>query len=133
MSGSACGFSVRDSVFSYSLSPDLTLEDVPLAAVVEESPRRNAAVESVPYICLAGVCLATRDDSSWEVAFTTGLPGNRHTTTTLTVNEPLRAGTVRIIKAKMKPQGGLDPEDESEVGATVALDWKDGGDQDVEI
>lgn len=136
MLGSACAFSVRDSVFSYARKPELRMENIPVSTAA--SPARGAKAFTPSHICLGTVGLATEgatedDDKEWIINFTTTLTNNRHTTTTLSINKPLLAGTLRIIKVKMQPQGGLNPADGQEVGATVALDWKDGGEHDVEL
>lgn len=134
MEGSACGFSVRDSVFLYTASPRILLENVPVETDGAAPLRRVAGQEASPYLCMGAVGLATKDDAPWSLTVTTTLLGDRHTTTTLTVDEPLKAGTLRIIRLNMGKQGGLDPEEgEDEVGASVALDWEEGGEHEVEM
>ena len=132
MIGSACGFSVCDSTFFYNVSPRLLFDNVPID-VASAPVRRAMAEEASHYACLSTVGLATKDDSRWTVDVTTTLTGDRHTTTTLTINEPLKAGTLRIVRLKMDGKGGMDPEKDNEVGATVTLDWKEGGGHEVEI
>ena len=85
--------------------------------------------------CLAAVGMPTRDDQPWTVTFTATLTGNKHTTSTLTIEESLKAGTLRVIKLRMNKDGELTPyeESEKEVGVTVTLDWKDGGGHDIDL
>ena len=85
--------------------------------------------------CLAAVGMPTRDDQPWTVTHTATLTGNKHTTTTLTLEEPLKAGSLRVIKLWMDKNGELRPEadSEKEVGITVTLDWKDGGEHDIDL
>ena len=54
------------------------------------------------------------------------------TESTLSVSEPLRAGDIKVIKARIG-DGGQVVTDAPEVGVSVKLDWKPGGDHDVEI
>lgn len=135
MSGSACSFSVCDSLFSYAEERTMLLEDVPLPGISGSAPvRRAATAEQAPHFaCLATVGYATQDDMPWSVTVTADLADNRRTTTTLTVGEPLKAGTLRIIKLPMNKQGGLEPDEDQEVGASVTLDWRDGGEHEVEM
>ena len=59
--------------------------------------------------------------------------GNRYTTSTLTIDDPLLAGELRIIRLRMKEDGSLDDEDGKEVGISVTLEWKEGGDHELEL
>ncbi|MBQ7698462.1 MAG: hypothetical protein IJT35_07785 [Paludibacteraceae bacterium] len=134
MEGSASGFSVRDSSFLFTSAPTMLLENVPIEPSSAATLRRAAAEETAQYACMATVGLATQDDASWQVQINATLIGNRHTTTTITVEQPLQAGTLRVLKMKMGNNGGLNPEEgQKEVGVTVALDWKQGGGFDVDI
>lgn len=45
---------------------------------------------------------------------------------------PLKAGEMQIIKVKLNDEGGVVTEN-PEVGVSVELDWKPGGDFDIEI
>ncbi len=56
----------------------------------------------------------------------------KYTKTALTVSEPLKAGQLKIIKTKLKDDGSLTTETRN-VGATVTLDWKQGGEHDIDI
>ena len=150
MAGSACSFSVRDSVFSYAEERTMLFEQVPMLDMTqnrttakltnsEAHQQRSSSTatlsnsEAVSYACLATVGYATHDDMPWSVTVTATLTDNRHTTTTLTVKEPLKAGTLRIIKLPMNKKGGLEPDEDQEVGASVKLDWNDGGEHEVEM
>lgn len=54
------------------------------------------------------------------------------TESTLSVSEPLRAGDIKVIKARIG-DGGQVVTDAPEVGVSVKLDWTPGGDHDIEI
>lgn len=56
----------------------------------------------------------------------------KYTESILHVHEPLKAGTLKIIKARIGDNGQI-VTDAPEVGVSVVLDWKPGGDHNVEI
>ena len=51
---------------------------------------------------------------------------------TLYMKNPLKAGEMQVIKVKLNDEGGVVTEN-PEVGVSVELDWKPGGDFDIEI
>lgn len=137
MTGSACGFSLRDSVYAYDNHCRLQMERIPTAEQTQMLPRKSR-FESIdaPLACFGTVSMPTRDEAaSWTLVMRVTLTDNRHTTTTLTVEDPLKAGTLRILSCQMGENGKLEPteEHEHEVGAAVELDWKDGGSHDIEL
>lgn len=74
---------------------------------------------------------APEASSLWQmVVYTT--ENGRITESTLSVSEPLRAGDIKVIKARIG-DGGQVVTDAPEVGVSVKLDWKPGGSHDVEI
>lgn len=136
MAGAANAFSIKDSIFRYDKPCRFITEQVPITAGHDNVAARSgakSAVVSQPYTCHATVCMPTEDNRPWEVVMTANLTGNRHTTTTLTIKEPLRAGIVRVIKCNMDSDGKIVPEQDSEVGASVELDWNEGSDHDIEL
>jgi len=50
----------------------------------------------------------------------------------LSIREPLAAGEPKILKASISENGEIIYEG-TEVSVTVSLDWKPGGDHDIEI
>lgn len=48
------------------------------------------------------------------------------------MKNPLKAGEMQVIKVKLNDEGGVVTEN-PEVGVSVELDWKPGGDFDIEI
>lgn len=54
------------------------------------------------------------------------------TETKLYVREPLKAAQLKIIKVNLNPDGSVTTE-APEVGVSVTLDWKPGGDYEIEI
>ena len=45
----------------------------------------------------------------------------------LGIKKPLRAGQLKIIKGRVRPDGGIDVTSDADVGVSVSLDWKPGG------
>lgn len=132
MTGASDGFTLRDSTFSYKHDYLVIMDKVEHQAT--EAPQKVTAryAEEKPRACLGAVAMPTRNGKKWSLIATTTLTDYRHTTTTLTFNEPLKAGELKIVQCKMSPTGQLDPED-VEVGATVTLDWKPGSDIEIEL
>lgn len=132
MRGLASEFSVKDSTFSYDRSPLVSMTTIPMDAPAGSMHR--ARTSAGDYACMAGVGMPTQDGEQWQIELTTTLTDNRHTTTTLTVNEPLTAGELHVIKLEMDKDGGLYPvSDTEEVGAAVELDWNKGDEHEIEL
>lgn len=68
----------------------------------------------------------------WEMDLYTQLPDGKYVKNTIYIKEPLRAGEMEIIKVKLTDDGRV-VSDNPAVGVSVKLDWKPGGDFDVEI
>ena len=86
--------------------------------------------------CYGTVCFpSTDDENSWKVVTTATLTNGRHTTTTLTIKEPLKAGMLRIFKCALTPDGTLDPDPvyTKEIGVEVEIDWKEGTIIDIDL
>ena len=131
----ACGFSLRDSSFSYVRPCAFRLVNVPIrrpsgapavhGLIREEEPATTA--------CLATVGMPSRDDAPWTMTVRAKLIGNRYATSTVTLEEPLKAGDVRVLRLRMNEDGSLGGGDNQEVGISVTLEWKDGGDHELEL
>lgn len=72
------------------------------------------------------------DGSIWEMDLYTQLPDGKYVKNILYLKEPLQAGSMKVIKVKLDDEGRV-TSDNPEVGVSVELDWKPGGDFDVEI
>ena len=59
-------------------------------------------------------------------------PDGTVTESILYIDRPLQAAQLRIIKARLKADGSLQPESQ-EVGVSVTLDWKQGGTYEPEL
>ena len=67
----------------------------------------------------------------WKMEVQVKLNG-KYTKTTLAVNKPLRAGDLYLIKGHLRDDGAITTTD-NQVGVSIELDWKPGGDHDIEI
>lgn len=122
VSGMASSFAVNDSVYAYSPQAVTRMEQTRpqgyrvLYATTLPSP------DNAP---------GNPDDGIWQVKVYVTIDG-KVTENVLHVGEPLSAGKVKIIKGVIKDDGSVSTES-PEVGVSVTLDWKPGGDHDVEM
>lgn len=122
VSGMASSFAVNDSVYAYSPQAVTRMEQTRpqgyrvLYATTLPSP------DNAP---------GNPDDGIWQVKVYVTMDG-KITENVLHVGEPLPAGKVKIIKGVIKDDGSVSTES-PEVGVSVTLDWKPGGDHDVEM
>lgn len=72
------------------------------------------------------------DNSLWQIKVYVRLATGQTTENTLYIREPLRAGRLRIIKAAIRDDGSIVTTTQN-VGVSVKLDWKPGGEHDVEV
>lgn len=133
MNDAACGFAMRDSIFSYASPCSFQLVNVPIGGTLgapQAMPalRKEAANHSM---CMATVGMPTRDDAPWTINVTSHLMNNKQADNTLTITDPLKAGTLRVIQLKMNADGKLEEKSGSEVGITITVEWKDGGSHEV--
>lgn len=129
LGGTATGFNVRDSVFTYTHQSFIRAERV---------MNRCYAMVALPSkdAISAGAMPAkkqTASSSLWELKAYVTLPDGTVTETILTVDTPLQAGTLEIIKVQLNDDGSLVPVQTTHVGASVTLDWKEGTTHEVEI
>ena len=71
----------------------------------------------------------------WQLrTYIKGLDGST-TETVLHFYKPLKAGTLEIIRVNVGRDGSVEPLDftPQEVGVSVKLDWKSGGEHEIEI
>lgn len=72
------------------------------------------------------------DNALWHVIILADLPEGTVTRTVLSLSDALKAGDVRVIRVKLNDDGGVSTSD-SNVGASVTLDWKKGGEYNPDI
>ena len=136
--GTADKFIIRDSVFVYDdRAPRILMENITIEKSNTQARKLRAEEENTDRLCLATVGMPSEDENQWSIRVVSTLTNNRHTTTSLLVETPLKAGTLRIFKCQMKSNGELVPDtgdaDSQDVGAIVDLDWQEGGDQEIEL
>lgn len=124
LSGTASGFNISDSVFTFAH---------PALIRAEQISRRCYAVIALPSqggtpSLLPAYNPAQRNASSlWQLRAYTPLQDGTITETLLNIDSPLRAGTLEIIRVKQHKDGSLEPVANGDVGVSVTLDWSDGG------
>ena len=136
LTGTSCGFSIRDSVFAYDNPVRMSFERVPVGDESKVERRKLRAASDYVDECYGTVCFpSTDDENSWKVVTTATLTNNRHVTTTLTIKEPLKAGALRIFKCALTEDGVLDPDPvyEKEIGVDIELDWNQGDEHEIDI
>ena len=138
-SGFASGFNINDSTFAFGEKLTVVKADqlnmknsgklcfcsVNFPSREPEATRALIETEE-PFI-------AKEDDQSlWEFQVYVPEPssaqlraGRKITKTTLHLKKPLRAGQLKIIKGRIRGDGGVDV-DIPEVGVSITLDWKPG-------
>lgn len=135
VSGTASGFLCADSIFTYSSAQRVrTLQTAGggLTAVYAgclPSPDSPAAASAAP----AGRgSYSEADGAYWTTYLYVRLASGEVTRNELYVRSPLRAGELKVLKVSLNDRGEA-VADEREVGVSVTLDWKPGGDFDVEM
>ena len=122
--GTATGFNVLDSTFTYSHPSVIRAQKVTsqcYAAVTLPSADKPAAMRGK---------MKRAEDACWTICVHTRLTDGSITETVLDIKNPLQAGTLEIIKVYMHDDGTVEPSD-VEVGVTVTLDWKQGSSQEL--
>ena len=123
--GFADAFYVRDSTYVYSETPPLVIAD----RVATDSkllcfcsvnfPSRDAMPASVK-------TRAQGDTSLWQFKVYLTKTDGTITETILDIDEPLKAGDLKIIKGELDDEGAVRPYN-STVGVSVTLNWNDAG------
>ena len=123
--GFANTFLVSDSVYTFTESPILietekvaTGNDL-LCFCSVNFPSRDAAPA-------AAKRRAGESAALWQFKVYVTMADGKVTETVLSVDEPLKAGDLRIIKGELDDDGAVKPHD-STVGVSVTLDWGEGG------
>ena len=117
----ATSFAVSDSTYAYQANPLIRSVEVP--------------TNGQHYTCHYAVSFPsrhTRSDGLFRIKAYVTLPDGTTTENIITVEQPLMAGYLKIIKMKMKPNGSLTPLSQ-DVGVSVTLNWKQGGTYEPEV
>ena len=127
--GTATGFDVCDSTFTFNNQSVIRTEKL---------TDRCYATVSLPSPSPAQSPVAPRrmkqdDNSYWQLRTYVTLPDNTVTETILTIDYPLLAGALEIIKVEVHDDGSVVPLENAHVGASVTLDWIEGSSHDVGV
>lgn len=139
--GTADEMMVTDSAYSFSRHVVVDAEPVNLKAKNAPAADRSLApmVQSKrEQVCFTSVnfpsdSIPDADGNYWAVAVYTTLTDGTVTETVLNVKEPLLAGQAKVIKAQLQDKGIVVPISAPEVGATVILNWKEGGEHEIDV
>lgn len=129
--GFADAFNIRDSVFVFpDTSPLIVAERVEtdndlLCFCSVNFPSRDAILESPQ-------SRADWNTSLWQFKVYLTRPDGSITETILNIDEPLKAGDLKIIKGELDDEGAVRPYS-STVGVSVTLNWNNGGDYDTPL
>lgn len=121
--GMANTFLVNDSLYNYDYK---TVVRVKKAACTDT----HEALYAVSFPSMDSYYIGN-ETSIWEFHVIVKLNG-KYTENTLLFQEPLKAGTLKIAKVTLQPDGSFHSNTPS-VGVSVKLDWKPGGQHDIEI
>lgn len=122
ITGLASGFAVNDSIYDYT----------------NQAVTRTLSFTEGDYHCVYGTGFPSQDnlpqgatDGIWQMRVYVKMNGTT-TETILSVSDPLKAGNLKIIKGNLNDDGSITV-DAPDVGVSVQLDWKPGGNHEVEI
>ncbi len=150
-SGFASRFSVCDSAFVFDdVAPIIQTDDVPVKGGQQKLfCTVNFPSKETPSLRGAGNAEATRtiieteepflsepsETALWEFRVYVPQKGSTRSTITQSVlglKKPLRAGELKIVRARLLPDGSVVPFDPT-VGVSITLDWHDGGTYNPEL
>jgi hypothetical protein len=129
--GFANAFHISDSTYVYSAQPPLVkaeklaTDNNLLCYCSVNFPSRDAAPASVRR-------RANANPSLWQFKVYLTKQNGSITETVLDIDEPLRAGELKVIKGELDDDGAVRPYD-STVGVSVTLNWNEGGNHDVPL
>ena len=131
--GFATGFNIADSVYQFSqqapiVRPDIvnveTGGEMSFCSVTfpsREVPTSRTVIETEdPFVS------PTSENALWEYHVYVTTKEGSITETKLYVNQPLRAGQLKVLKAKASGNGSISTADQT-VAVSVTLNWDDGG------
>ena len=121
VSGFADGFAIADSTYRFSSQPVVRTMSLP--------------VEGGTEYCYASAHFPSKDEGEgtiWQWDVQVPLPDGTVTRSVLAVKEPLQAGCLKILKAKVFDNGVVSVTDPT-VAVSVTLNWNQGTEHDVEM
>ena len=129
VSGSASGFRIQDSVYTYTRAALIRMDKVSeqcYAAVT--LPSRDAPSGSTP-------ARRQAQDAAklWQLRAYSTLSDGSVTETLIDMHSPLEAGTLQLIRVRQAEDGSLQPMQNIDASVNVTLDWNDGGSHDIDL
>ena len=134
----ATSFAVADSTYAFTANPVVRSTEIPLPGqhrtchYAVSFPSRNNTVATASAVSQAPARADSQAETLFRIKAYITLPDGSVTENIISVEQPLLAGYLKIIKMKMKQDGSLTPESH-DVGVSVTLDWKQGGTYEPEI
>lgn len=131
---------VRDMATAY-LPADSTFTGFDRSPVIRTRRTDEAGLIACHAVCFpsadaadkrGGDDVSTSGNGLWRMEVYATLADGSTTRSTLHVKTPLPAGRLKVIKARLNDNGQVVTSDQS-VGVSVELDWKPGGNHEVEI
>ena len=124
--GFATAFDVADSVYRYQYSPIMGTDKVEV-----DGPDAQLCFVTVAFPSRMPETKADEQKQTyWEFRVYSTLPDGSITETRLSFTRPLYPAQLEVIKAKVYPNGSLEPDDTT-VGVNVSLDWNPGMEHEI--
>lgn len=137
--GFATTFNMADSIYNFQQSPIIRSDEVDVGNNIgqqvfcvvsfpsKEIDGTRTIIETTdPFVTEGGT------GGLWELRTYATANDGKKTETVLAVSQPLRAGQLRIIKARLLNNGALSTDDRH-VGVSVTLDWNQGTEYNPEL
>lgn len=132
-SGFATSFNISDSTYVFDSGPLVRADNIPVEGNSEsiyatvQFPSRDPDSKSKVIIEQTDPFISDyAKESLWEWIVYVTLPDDSITESRLKIYQPLRAGQLKIIRARIGADGVLSTDDTA-VGVSVTLDWGQGG------
>ncbi|MBQ9231624.1 MAG: hypothetical protein IJ190_10690 [Prevotella sp.] len=136
--GFADGFSICDSVYHFSAGTPASIrahhvavDDSKLACYCSVNFPSREVMRTVIETTDPFVSVGTAE-GLWQYKVYVTMPDGSVTETLLDMNEPLRAGQLRVLTARLGDDGSVWVDDTT-VGVSVTLNWNDGGQHEVPL
>jgi hypothetical protein len=128
--GTASGFVLRDSIYTFDTHSFIRAERITdeCYAVLTLPSRDSITASKAP-----ARDAQTAPTPLWEARVYTLRPDGKTVETVFSFSDPLRAGTMEIVKMQIQDDGSVVAVENPEVGVSVTLDWGEGNDHEIEI
>lgn len=129
--GFADGFNLADSTWTFTASPYIRTDDLPMEAGTQRCfaavhfPSQDYRPTRVVEETVEPFLSENAPDKLWEWHVYASLSDGTVTESVLALRQPLRAGQLKILKAKVHDNGVISVNDPA-VGVSVTLDWNEG-------